>query len=88
MALAVALSAASGTTNADDAGSVLTLPSSLRSTSHTRTVRSAPPLSRTVDSLLKASASIRAMWPTSVLIARPVPMSQSLIVRSSLPLAR
>lgn len=52
-------------------------------TSHTRTVASELPETRTVDSALNESEWIEEVWPVIDLILRPEPRSQRLIVKSS-----
>ena len=52
-------------------------------TSQQRTVQSAPPLTRRLDSALKASEYTDAVWPNIFLMHLPDPKSHSLIARSS-----
>lgn len=57
-------------------------------TSQHRTVQSAPPVTKTEDSALKASEWMRPVWPAIVLTQFPEPRSHNLILRSSPALAR
>ena len=52
-------------------------------TSQQRTVQSAPPLTRRLDSALKASEYTDAVWPDIFLMHLPEPKSHNLIARSS-----